>query len=153
MLTFSKLPSQTTPCSFLDFRHECCSTKPETDVNNNQAMGLPDPITMLPDISYDCLETMPKEECKIFPTLVLITYPRLWAPSIWSPQIPHGVGHSSCGTSLQCSLLGQLRIKAIFLFSPDSLSEFFYLALVGRESQDFDGNKTSIKVTLCDFQM
>ena len=51
--------------------------KPETNVNNNQAMGLPYPVTVLSDISYDCLETIQKEERKVFPAWLLITYPGL----------------------------------------------------------------------------
>ena len=55
-------------------------------------MAFSDPITRLPDASYDCIETMHEEECQIL-TLFLITYPRLGGPSIWSPLTPQGGGH------------------------------------------------------------
>ena len=66
-------------------------------------MGLPDPVTVLPDISYYCLETIRKEECKIFPTLLLITYPRLCAPFFDPLRFP-----MECCTVLEalaCSVL------------------------------------------------
>ena len=46
-------------------------------------------------------------------------------------------GHSSWGMNLLCAPLHWLRIKVTFLFPPNSVSEFFYSASVGRESQDF----------------
>lgn len=66
-------------------------------------MGLPYPVTVLSDISYDCLETIQKEERKVFPAWLLITYPGLWAPSTWPPQMP-----MQCSTVLEalvCSVL------------------------------------------------
>ena len=44
-------------------------------------MAFLDPITRLPDASYDCFETTHEEECQIL-TLLLIPYPRLGGPSI-----------------------------------------------------------------------
>ena len=68
-------------------------------------------------------ETMQEEEeYKIFTPLFLITYPLLRALNDTIPQISHGEGHSSWGRSLLCPPLCQLKIKATFLFPPNSVS-------------------------------
>ena len=68
-------------------------------------------------------ETMQEEEeYKIFTPLFLITYPLLRALNDTIPQISHGEGHRSWGRSLLCPPLCQLKIKATFLFPPNSVS-------------------------------
>ena len=68
-------------------------------------------------------ETMQEEEeYKIFTPFFLITCPLLRALNDTIPQISHGEGHSSWGRSLLCPPLWQLKIKATFLFPPNSVS-------------------------------
>ena len=50
-------------------------------------------------------------------------------------------GHSSWGMSLPCSPLHQLRIKAIFLFPPNSVSIFFIQLQWAEKAKILGGNK------------
>ena len=64
-------------------------------------------------------------------------------PHLSNLSVPHArEGHSPWGTSLLSSPLSCLRIKVIFLSPPNSISIFFNLASVCRESQDFGGKRT-----------
>ena len=73
---------------------------------------------------------------KILTPLSLITDFWPLALILYKPLDSSRKGDSSWGMSLLYSPLGQLRIKARFLFPTNSVSVFFYLSLVGRESQD-----------------
>ena len=76
----------------------------------------------------------------------LITTPTV-SPHLWNLPTPHGRWHSPRGTSMFCSVSPHwLRIKATFLFPPNSVSVFFCcccLASVGRESKIFGGKNSS----------
>ena len=56
--------------------------------------------------------------------------------SMHTPKTPHGGGQSSWGMSLLCSPLCQLKIKASFVFSPNSVS-IFYSAFSGQRGPRF----------------
>ena len=64
-------------------------------------------------------ETKQEKEIKILFPLFLITDSWLWAPRLLVEE-----GHGSWGISLLCTL-HQVRIKATFLFPPNSASVFF----------------------------
>ena len=53
-----------------------------------------------------------------------------------TPKTPQGGRHSSWGMSLLCSPLCQLKIKAIFVFTPNSVS-IFYSAFSGQRGPRF----------------
>ena len=83
---------------------------------------------------FDC-ETMQEEEIKIlspFSSSMTADYKPLPLDSSWWVG-----GHSSWGMRILCSPFCQLRVKATFLFLPNSVSVFFHLTSVGREDQDF----------------
>ena len=82
-----------------------------------------------------------QEKFKIFITLSIIIYPKTTRPRLYKLSFPLGVGRSSSDTSLLCSPLSWLKIKAIFLFSRNSACIFFSASL-DREKQDFAGNKS-----------
>ena len=94
-------------------------------------------------------ETTKEEEIKILSPLLLITNSWLRAPASYKsqtllteaasykPQTLLTEGHGSWSVCLLCTALHQLRIKATFLFPPDSVSVLFNSASVGREGQDF----------------
>ena len=94
-------------------------------------------------------ETTQEEEIKILSPLLLITNSWLRAPASYKPRTllteaasykPQTLlteGHGSWSVCLLCTALHQLRIKATFLFPPDSVSVLFNSASVGREGQDF----------------
>ena len=69
--------------------------------------------------------------------LLLITNSWLRAPASYKPRTLLTEGHGSWSVRLLCTTLHQLKIKATFLFPPDSVSVLFNSASVGREGQDF----------------
>lgn len=80
-------------------------------------------------------ETTREEEIKIlssFSSSTTADHQPLPLDSSWGAG-----GHSSWGMRILCSPFCQLRVKATFLFLPNSVSVFFHLASVGREDQDF----------------
>ena len=89
-------------------------------------------------------ETMQEGEIKILSPLLLITDSWLWTLFLNKPLDSSwwvGGWHGSWGLSLLYSPLCWLRIKATFLFPPNSLW-IFYSSSVGRESQDFSQRHT-----------
>ena len=70
-------------------------------------------------------EATEEEEIKILPPLFFTPHPWLWALALYKPlHSSWRVGHSSWGMSLQCTPLHWLRIKATFIFPPNSMSVF-----------------------------
>ena len=88
------------------------------------------------DSSYDFWNKVRRRRCKTFITLSLIIYPKtlrpghikcLGSPRIWAQFLRHTLLHLP---------LDWLRINAIFLFPPYSVSNFLNSASVDRQSQD-----------------
>ena len=141
VLNFMDFSSKSTPCSFFSF----CITERRPQYNTQKTMG---PTIWLPDCqiqllgyltpTYDCLWNNARGKNTRSLHLCSSSAIHVWEPSSYiSPCNPswRGERHSSWGMSLHW-----LKIKATFLFLPNSVSMVFYLALVGRESQGFGGN-------------
>ena len=92
-------------------------------------------LTRLPDANYDCFERI-QEKFKIFITLSIIIYPKTTRPRLYKVSFPLGVKHSSSDTSLLCSPLSWLKIKAIFLF-PRNSAYIFLFGISGQRKARF----------------
>ena len=125
VLTFTTLPLETNPVAFHISGRRPQYNKPETNGPNYWATRLQDSITRLSDANYDCFERI-QEKFKIFITLSIIIYPKTTRPRLYKLSFPLGVGRSSSDTSLLCSPLSWLKIKAIFLFPRNSACIFFF---------------------------
>ena len=86
-----------------------------------------------------------EEEYKILMSSSLITTPTV-SPHLCNLLTPHGRWHSPRGTSMFCSVSPHwLRIKATFLFPPNSVSVLLLLlfGFGGQRIQDIGGKNSS----------